>query len=302
MERRPSLGRRKPSPRSRSRGGSDPGSSDHPGRKNPSARRIRIEQLNELDGRPGPLTTFGTRVDHAPADRQALDGSSVAATDAARVASLSTDSAVPPDRAPPWRDRVHGAAVERRIGRRLHPAHGRRPLRNTGVAGLRGRGGRPRRPGPRRRNHAQRPGARPATPRDPAGIRQHRLRQHDPRHSRAAVPGRRGHRAADPRLRSLERRHDGPPRATTRPRGRRAHLDLRLDRDALRSGVQPLLPRPRRTTVAGTRSTSRATHHPASTPARSSRDAWARASWTASDRRSRTPARAAACRRIRTPV
>ena len=56
-----------------------------------------------------------------------------------------------------------------------------------------------------------------------------------------------------------------------RPRHRRPHLDLRLARDALRSRLQPLLPRQATATSRATRSTSRATPRPASTRGRSSR-------------------------------
>ena len=54
---------------------------------------------------------------------------------------------------------------------RDRPRVGPRSVRDTGVAGLVGCGGRPRRPRPRPRGHAQRPGAGPATSRDPAGTR-----------------------------------------------------------------------------------------------------------------------------------
>jgi pyruvate dehydrogenase E1 component len=42
---------------------------------------------------------------------------------------------------------------------------------------------------------------------------------------------------------ALERRDDGPPRAAPGHRRRRPHLDLRVGGDALRGGLQPLLPR-----------------------------------------------------------
>ena len=73
-----------------------------------------------------------------------------------------------------------------------------------------------------------------------------RLRQHDPGHCRATVSRQRGHRAPDPCLHPLERGDDGAPSATAGSRRRRTHLDLRLDRHAVRGGVQPLLPGPRR--------------------------------------------------------
>ena len=75
----------------------------------------------------------------------------------------------------------------------------------------------------------------------------------------------RAYRALDP----VERRDDGAPRAAAGHRRRRAHLDLRLLGDALRGRVQPLLPRARTTPAAATRSSSRATPRPASTPGRS---------------------------------
>lgn len=70
-----------------------------------------------------------------------------------------------------------------------------------------------------------------------------RLHQHDPARARAVVPRRRGRRARDAPLHPLERRDHGAPRAAARHRRRRAHLDVRVRRDALRGGHEPLLPR-----------------------------------------------------------
>ena len=58
----------------------------------------------------------------------------------------------------------------------------------------------------------------------------------------------------------------------TRPRRhRRPHLDVRLGRHAVRSRLQPLLPRQGRRLLAATRSTSRGTPRRASTPGRFSK-------------------------------
>ena len=70
-----------------------------------------------------------------------------------------------------------------------------------------------------------------------------RLHQHDPAGARAVVPRRRGRRARDAPLHPLERRDHGAPRPAPRHRRRRPHLDVRVRRDALRGGHEPLLPR-----------------------------------------------------------
>ena len=57
------------------------------------------------------------------------------------------------------------------------------------------------------------------------------------------VPRRRGGRAPLPRVPALERRDDRAPRPAPRHRRRWPHLHLRLGGDALRGGLQPLLPR-----------------------------------------------------------
>ena len=56
------------------------------------------------------------------------------------------------------------------------------------------------------------------------------------------VPGRRGHRAPDPRLHPVERGDHGVPGQQDRRRGR-THRDLRVGCVAVRGGLQPLLPR-----------------------------------------------------------
>ena len=81
-------------------------------------------------------------------------------------------------------------------------------------------------------------------------------------------------------------------------RHRRPHLDLRLGGDALRSRLQPLLPRQGAATATATSSTSRATPRPASTRARSSKGGCRSRSWTTSAASSRP---AAASRRTRIP-
>ncbi len=113
-----------------------------------------------------------------------------------------------------------------------------------------------------------------AGPRDAgrrAGPAQHRLHQHHPARARAVVPRRLRGRAADPRVPALERRRDGLERQPQGPRGRRPHRDLPVLGQPLRGRLQPLLPRQGRPRAAATRSTSRATPPPASTPAPSSR-------------------------------
>ena len=71
----------------------------------------------------------------------------------------------------------------------------------------------------------------------------HAVHQHDPPRVRAVVPRRRVHRAADPRLRPLERGDDGRQGEQGRRRHRRPPLDVRLVGVAVRDRLQPLLPR-----------------------------------------------------------
>ena len=71
----------------------------------------------------------------------------------------------------------------------------------------------------------------------------HALRQHDPRRRAGAVSGQPGDRAPHQEPRPLERDGDGRARQPRLGRHRRPHLDLRLGGDALRSRLQPLLPR-----------------------------------------------------------
>ena len=126
-----------------------------------------------------------------------------------------------------------------------HPqsAPGHRPGRDAGVDRLPRR--RPRREGPdagalhhaqAHRARASAAGRRPVPDGD-------RLHQHDPARARAVVPRRRGRRTRDAPLHPLERRDHGAPRTTPRHRRRRPHLDVRVRRDALRGGHEPLLPR-----------------------------------------------------------
>ncbi len=95
------------------------------------------------------------------------------------------------------------------------------------------------------RDHAQPAEAlQGAAPRRADGA-DHGLPEHDRRRERARVPRRRGARAPLPRLDPLERRDHRAPRPAPRHRRRRSHLDLRLERRALRGRAQPLLPRSR---------------------------------------------------------
>ena len=72
------------------------------------------------------------------------------------------------------------------------------------------------------------------------------LRQHDSPLGRAALPRQLAPRATDQESRPLERDGHGRP-GQSRERGtRRAHLDVRVLRDALRGRLQPFPPRPRR--------------------------------------------------------
>ena len=70
-----------------------------------------------------------------------------------------------------------------------------------------------------------------------------RLHQHDPARTGAVVPGQRGHRAPDPRVRALERGRDGRSREPPLRRPGRSPLHLRVGRVVVRGRVQPLLPR-----------------------------------------------------------
>ena len=69
------------------------------------------------------------------------------------------------------------------------------------------------------------------------------LRQHDSDRAGAVVPGRRGRRAALPRLDPVERGHHGAPCAAAGSRCGRPYFDVRVLGCALRGRVQPLLPR-----------------------------------------------------------
>ena len=129
-----------------------------------------------------------------------------------------------------------------------------------------------RRPATRALPHAQAARTRARAAGRRAGAAQHRLHQHHPARARTLVPGRRGHRAAHPRLHPVERGDHGLAREQD-GRRRRPHRHLRQRRVAVRGRLQPLLPRqgPRQPGIRATRSTSRATRRPASTPAPSSR-------------------------------
>ena len=105
----------------------------------------------------------------------------------------------------------------------------------------------PRRPHrrPRARARALRDAQAPGAGAREAGGRprpaQHRLHQHDPAGERALVPRRRAHRAADPGLHPVERRHHGVRREPQGARGRRSHRDLPVVGLAVRGRLQPLL-------------------------------------------------------------
>ena len=125
--------------------------------------------------------------------------------------------------------------------------------------------------------------------------REHAVRQHaDPR-AGSAVSRQPGNRAPHQEPRPLERDRDGGAREQERARHRRAHLDLRVGRDAVRSRLQSFLPG-RAARAIATSSITRGTRRPASTRARSSKGGSPKSSSTTSAASSR---RAAACRRIR---
>ena len=139
--------------------------------------------------------------------------------------------------------------------------------------------------------HAQQPR------RQAAVHRQHALHQHHPRRRAAAVSRQPRDRAPHQEPRPLERDGDGRARQPRRRRHRRPHLHLRLVGHAVRSRLQPLLPRPRQ----------RRRRRPRLLPGpRLARHLRARVPRRPADARSssRTSAascsRAAACRRIRT--
>ncbi len=69
------------------------------------------------------------------------------------------------------------------------------------------------------------------------------VHQHDCAHGTGAVSGRPRHRAPDQEPGALERAGDGRPRQSRVGRHRRPHFDVRLVGDAVRGGVQSLLPR-----------------------------------------------------------
>ncbi len=70
-----------------------------------------------------------------------------------------------------------------------------------------------------------------------------RLRQHHPHRDGAVVPRRRGRRTSLPSLDQVERRHHGAPRPASGSRCGRPYFDLCLIGGALRSRLQPFLPR-----------------------------------------------------------
>ena len=151
------------------------------------------------------------------------------------------------------------------------PAPRPRPRGDRGVA----RRLRRRRPGPRAQPGPLPPDAGPrAGPPVPGRLPGHRvdaLRQHHPLRRRARVPRGRVPRAADPGLHPVERRgHGGAGQHPLRGH-RRAPVHLRQLGRPLRGGLQPLLPGQGRRAAPATRSTSRVTPRPASTPGPSSR-------------------------------
>ena len=93
--------------------------------------------------------------------------------------------------------------------------------------------------------------ARPAHRRAHSVHRQHAVRQHDPRRRSSPHSRESGARTPHQEPRPLERDGDGRAGQQAERRHRRAHLHLRLGRDALRGRLQPLLPRPRPTTQDG---------------------------------------------------
>ena len=132
----------------------------------------------------------------------------------------------------------------------------------------------------------QAPQAGPPAPRRAAAADPDPLHQHDQPRAGAVLPGRRGDRAPDPADHPLERGRDGPPgqqpvqrasAATSRPTPPRRRL--------YEVGLQPLLPGQGRRPAPATRSSTRATRRPGSTPGRSSRAGSARTSSTTSGAR-----------------
>ncbi len=111
------------------------------------------------------------------------------------------------------------------------------------MAGFPGHDDRLGRPQPRPLHHAAAAGARPRPAPGVAVADRDRLRQHDPGRAGAVVPRRRRPGAEVPAAGPLERSDHGAPRAASRRRRRRPHLVLRLVGDAVRGGLQPLLPR-----------------------------------------------------------
>ena len=111
------------------------------------------------------------------------------------------------------------------------------------------------------------------------------LRQHHPLRRGAGLPRRRVPRAPDPGLHPVERRGDGGPGQRPLRGHRRPPVHLRQLGLPLRGGVQPLLPGQGRRGARATRSTSRATPPPASTPGPSSRAGCRRSSSTTSGSR-----------------
>ena len=73
--------------------------------------------------------------------------------------------------------------------------------------------------------------------------RHHALYQHHSGRTPARIPRRPRNRTPHQEHHPLERHGDGRPREQAQQRHRRAYLDLRLGRHAVRSGLQPLLPR-----------------------------------------------------------
>ena len=124
-----------------------------------------------------------------------------------------------------------------------HPGPGSRSDRNPRMDRIPAEGDRCRRDRPRALPVAAH-GRRDAPSRRPPAVRaDDGLRQHDPAGARGAHAGRRQHGMAHPLHDPLERDGDGRARQPQAWRARRAHREFRVECDAVRRRLQPLLAR-----------------------------------------------------------
>ncbi len=140
--------------------------------------------------------------------------------------------------------------IDARTPRKKHepaPGHSRsgpRPGRNPGMDRIAAGDHPVRRPRARAlpaRAHGR---GNPPCRRPPAVPADHRIHQHDSAAHGGQVAGRSGDGMADPLAGALERDGHGHPRQPQAGRPRRAYRQLRLERDAVRRRLQPLLARP----------------------------------------------------------